>query len=577
MKMIDKRLFRESKEFKTYVPLNVAASILNAFFTGLSAYFLSKTIESIFIEKYSLEFVSKYVIGFMIIACTKILVNILIDIRVKNTSEKIKEGLKVRLIDKVASSNPLKVKNERHGELIYIFTEGIDKIVPYFSEYIPQLINSVIIPILIALGVFSVDKLSGLIMLLTYPIIPLFMKLIGYKSKEVNEKQWKKLSLLSSHFLDMLQGLSTLKVFGRSKLQEEKVYEVSESCRKATMEVLRISFLSAFVLELSATISTAVIAVSLGLRLVYNKISFLSAFFILILTPDFYLPLRQLGLKFHASLNGQVAMEKIEELEKFLEEKENSCCVSLDGPIRIEVKNLSYIHENKEAVRNISFTINAGEKAALIGESGSGKSTLVNILCKFLEVQRGAVFVNGIDINDIKREDYLKNVALVPQFPYIFNKSIEENIVLDYKENAEGLIDIYKKARIDRFAEHYIHRFSTIIGHGEETNVSGGEGQRIAIARALYKNASLLILDEPTSAMDPDTEEMLSEVIKNLSKDKTVLLSAHRLNTLKNTDKVLVMKEGKLIESGTPKELMLKKGYYYSLIKIEEQRVYEGI
>jgi ATP-binding cassette subfamily C protein CydD len=573
--MIDKRLLRECRSYKSYIPLSIISAIINAFFIVFSAYLLSETINAVFIKKYSLQAVEKYIIWFIANAGAKAAINFLMDTKIKNSSEQIKEGIRTGIFNKVISANPLKVKSERYGELINTLTEGIETVTPYFSQYIPQLFSSFIIPLIIGIAVFSIDRLSGLIMLITYPIIPVFMRLIGYKSKEVNERQWKKLSMLSSHFLEMHQGLSTLKAFGRSRLQEEKVYRVSEDYRKSTMEVLRVSFLSALVLELSATISTALIAVDLGLRLVYSKITFLNAFIILVLAPDFYLPLRQLGLKFHASLNGQVAIEKIEELQSFLEENtgETAANIGLDGEISIEVKNLSYSHDNKEAINNISFTINRGEKVALIGESGSGKSTLVNILCKLLEAPEGTVYINGRDINYINREEYLRKIAIVPQSPHIFNKSIVENITLGEEKYSESLLKAARDARVFEFTEEYADKLNTIIGDGEETAVSGGEKQRIAIARAIYIEADFIVLDEPTSAMDSETEELLGKVMEDCFRDKTVLLSAHRLNTVRNADKLLVMKDGKLIESGSPGELMLSKGYYCSLVKTEEERV----
>lgn len=572
--MIDKRLFREAKNSKIYIPLCIISTFLNAFFIVFAAYLLSKTVDCIFIQKYTFKATKIYIILFVINAGLRALVNFFIDINIKSISEDIKEDIRMNIFQKIIFSNPLKVKNQRYGELISTLTEGVEMITPYFSQYIPQLFSSFLIPLIVSIAVFSIDNLSGIIMLITYPIIPVFMRLIGYKSKEANEKQWKKLSMLSSHFLEMLQGLRTLKVFGRSKLQEEKVYKISEDYRKSTMEVLRISFLSALVLELSATISTAVIAVDLGLRLVYDKITFLNAFFILILAPDFYLPLRQLGLKFHASLNGQVAIEKIEEFQNFLEEKaEIEKSIDLGEEISIEVKNLSFSHDSKETINNISFKIHKGEKVAVIGESGSGKSTLVNILCKFLEVESGTVFINGKEINDINREEYLQKIAIVPQFPHVFNRTIKENIILSKEKDSEILNKVISISKLSFFVDEYKNKLETIIGDGEETEISGGEKQRIAIARAIYKNSSFVVLDEPTSAMDSETEELMTEVMQNCFSDKTVFISAHRLSTVKNVDKLLVMKDGKLIECGSPEELISMKGYYYSLIKTEEERV----
>jgi ATP-binding cassette subfamily C protein CydD len=367
----------------------------------------------------------------------------------------------------------------------------------------------------------------------------------------------------------MLQGLRTLKVFGRDKVQEEKIYEVSEDYRKSTMEVLRVSFLSALALETAATISTAMIAVNLGLRLVYDKISFFNAFFILVLAPDFYIPLRQLGLKFHSSLNGQVAIEKIEALENNLEyEDYGKDIYPIDSLDAIEVRGLSYSHEEKEALQNISFTIRSGEKIALVGESGSGKSTLINIICRLLQVDSGMVFINGMDIKTINKKAYIEKLAVVPQYPHIFSRSLQENIML--KSNmgeSTKFRKVCRQTRIDSFSGELSDTYNTLIGEGEKVEISGGESQRIALARAALKEADLIVMDEPTSALDPDTEEVIGELLKDTLKDKTVIISAHRLNTLKNADRILVLHKGSLVEEGTHDELLLNKGFYYSLLK----------
>jgi thiol reductant ABC exporter, CydD subunit len=573
--MINKRLLKESKFKGFYIIAIILTSLFNSLFIVVSAYLLSFIVAGIFLKTKTLEEIKIYIALFIGNAVLKTLFNFVSEVYIKNSSEEIKENLKDKLYKLVISANPYKVKNEKLGELINIITEGVEMVERYYSEYIPQFFAAFIIPLFICFGVAYVDKISALIMVITYPIIPVFMILIGYKSKEANERQWKKLNILSSHFIDMLQGLCTLKIFGISNNQEEKIFNISESHRKATMEVLKISFLSALVLELFATISTAIVAVNLGLRLVYDQISFLNAFFILVLTPDFYLPVRQLGLKFHASLNGVVAIEKIEILEekfrvKFLEDK----LVVEDNKFEIEVKNLSFVYDNKEVLKDISFKISSGEKIALIGESGSGKSTLINILSGFLEVQENTVFVNGIDINNIDRESYLKNITLVPQFPHIFNRTIEDNLTVGYKgiDNKE-LLNIYKNARVQEFSETYEKGYKTIIGEGENISISGGEAQRIAIARAMIKKSEFIIFDEPSSALDAEKEDVLIDAVKKHFKKNTILIAAHRLNTIKAVDKIIMLKEGKISEIGSHRELMKKRGDYYKLMESPEVEI----
>lgn len=573
--MLNKRLIKEARIKRLYIPANIVHSILNSIFIIINAYLLALVVDGVFIKKQSFQAVKMHILLFLLNAAIKSIFNFFIDNTVKKLSEHIKENIKKNTFNLIVSANPYKVKEQKNGELINILTEGSEMLTPYYSQYIPQFFASVIVPILICIFVAFKDPLSALIMLVTYPLIPFFMALIGYKSKEKNEQQWKKLTTLSSHFLDMLQGLRTLKVFGRSKIQVEKIYEISENYRRSTMDVLKVSFLSALVLETTAAISTAVVSVNLGLRLVYNKIDFFTAFFILVITPDFYIPLRQLGVKFHSSLNGQVAIEKVSAIEKVLSSDSHAAQEPLKAEkiASVEVKNLSFSHADKEALHNVSFKIISNEKIALVGDSGSGKSTLVNILSSFLKPEDNTVFINGININSLDKKYYLQKLAIVPQFPHIFNMSIEDNILLGNSISKEEFLNICRLTRVSDFAEKFKNKYKTVIGEGEDIAISGGEKQRIALARALVKKADIIILDEPTSALDPETEELLSRVINNILENKIVLIAAHRLNTIKSADNIFVLNNGFLIESGKHEELLKKKGKYYNMIKLAEEKL----
>lgn len=585
--MLNKRLFKESKVKKFYVIAVLLNSLLKSLFIIISVYCIAAIVSGIFLKNKTLEQIEFYFVLFFINLVIKTIINFFSDIYIKNSAEDIKENFRKRLFEFIINSNPYKVKNEKLGEIINVLTEAIEMIGQYYSEYIPQFFSAFIIPLLICFGVASVDKLSAFIMIITYPIIPLFMILIGYKSKEASENQWKRLTVLSSHFVEMLQGLTTLKLFGKSENQEEKIFKISENHRKATMEVLKVSFLSALVLELFSTISTAVVAVNLGLRLVYDKITFFNAFFILLLAPDFYLPMRHLGLKFHASLNGVIAIEKIESLEKKIAEgtleheleieKNNLKIMDTDikvNKFEIEVRGLNFVYGDKKILKNVSFKIASGEKVALIGESGSGKSTLINILSGLLKVEDNMIFINGKDINYIDKENYLGHITLVPQFPHVFNKSIEENIRLGDKNlDYEEILNIYRYAKVDEFSEAAEDGYKTIIGEGEKLTVSGGEIQRIAIARAMVKNSLFIIFDEPSSALDSEKEGLLIDVIKRYFINNTILIAAHRLNTIESADKIILLKEGQISEIGTHKELIERKEEYYKLMQSAEVNI----
>lgn len=570
--MLDKRLLKEVKAKPLYITLSIFHSVFNSAFIILNAYLLAFIVNSVFIKK--VDNIKIFILLFILNAGIKAIVNMLIEYFIKNYSETIKDNMKINLFSFMICSNPFKLKSINSGEVLTLLTEGMEMLTPYYSQYIIQVFASIIAPLMICISVLFTDRLSALIMLITYPLIPLFMTLIGYKSKEANEKQYRKLNILNSHFLELLQGLRTLKIFGRSKLQEHKVFQLSESFRKATMDVLKISFLSALVLETTAAISTAVVAVNLGLRLVYGKIDFFNAFFILVITPEFYIPLRQLGLKFHSSLNAKVSIDKIEDLEKALGSDDDLLHnLKEKNRLEIEVKNLNYSHESTETLNNISFKINSGEKIALVGESGSGKSTLINLLSGFLKAQDNMIFINGKDTNQLNPYSYRDLLALVPQFPHIFNMSIEDNILLGNKNlDYKDFLKICRLTKVDQFTEKYKNKYKTLIGDGEAVAVSGGEKQRISLARALAKNASFIIMDEPTSALDPDTEELVPELIFTHLRDTTIFISSHRLNIIKKADKILVLKDGSLIEMGNHEELIKNKGIYYNMASASEEK-----
>ncbi|MCB2294758.1 thiol reductant ABC exporter subunit CydD [Clostridium algoriphilum] len=573
MTMLNTRLLKESSYKKYYKPLIILEPLLMGIFIVVSAYILATIVNKVFIKKETVNRINIYLVLFLLTAVIKALVNFLIQSYIKNSAEDIKENIKEKSFKSIITGNPYKVKKKKLGEIINTLTDGAEMITPYYSQYIPQAASAVIIPMILIIVTAFIDKWSSLIMIFTYPLIPLFMILIGYKSKELNEKQWKKLSLLSFHFIDMLQGLSTLKIFERSKTQESKVFKTSENYRKATMEVLKVSFSSALVLELFSTISTAIIAVNLGLRLVYGKITFLSAFFILIITPDFYLAIRNLGLRFHSSLNGTVSIEKIDSITKELEYgdiicKSTNTCEYIS---EIEVKNLSYSYGDKIALNNLSFKIKKGEKFALVGEIGSGKSTLINILSGFVKPSDGMVFINGKDINYIDKEEFLSKISIASQSPYIFNKTLEANVTLGIKElNPIKLHEIYKLTKIEELKNKLEDGYQTLIGEGENVAIRGGEIQKIALARVLAKDTQLIILDEPSSALDCKSEELFTDLMNGYLKETTVLIATHRLNTLKSIHKIIVLNAGNLVEMGTHEELINNKNKYYEFVGSSE-------
>ncbi len=468
------------------------------------------------------------------------------------------------------------------GEVLTLFLSGIEDLDKYFSEFFPQIIYACAVPVIFLSFIFPVDPLSGLILLVTAPLIPLFMILIGNRAEKVTQDQWDQFSKLGGYYLDSLRGLVTLKILNQGKAYSKILEHLNEDYQQATMNVLRISFLSAFVLEIIATISTAVIAVEIGLRLLYGSFSFQTAFFILLLVPEYFLPLRQLSLKFHASSRGLAASVRIFEFLGLEEWNENPVTVSIDVPetssdlknmvensLVIRFNNVGYTYPQRDipAVADLTFQINNGQHVAVVGDSGSGKSTLVNLLLRFIDPDQGDISINGLPLSNIPVSHWLSEIAYVPQFPYIRSGTVENNIQMDSSnKDAARIWKAIEAAQLGEWVSSLPLGIHTRVGE-DGFRLSSGEAQRLVIARALYRNSQIVIMDEPTSAIDPETEMYLQTAQKLLSAGKTVITIAHRLPTIVEADLILVLKAGRLVEQGKHQSLLGNGGDYFRFIK----------
>lgn len=491
----------------------------------------------------------------------------------------VKEDLRNRLFAKIERLGPAFTRAERTGELTAAALEGVEALDAYFSQYLPQLVITGLVPLSVLIFVFPLDPLSGLVLLVTAPLIPFFMIMIGKAAEAVTRRQYETLSLLSAHFLDSLQGLTTLKMFGRSKAHARSIAQASERFRDVTLSVLRVTFLSALTLELIATISTAVVAVEVGLRLLYGHLTFDKALFLLILAPEFYIPLRMLGTRFHAGMAGTTAAERIfkvldlDEPEKAKQEpQENTQKAGRISMITMENLSFTYPGDTEPVLENITLHIRAGEHLALVGPSGAGKSTLISLLLGFLQPQTGDIFTQYVP-DDLSGTPWivpgsppLAEIAWVPQTPYLFHDTIAANLRLA-RPNAslEELEAAARAAHLDEFIHTLPQGYETIIGE-EGARLSGGEAQRLALARAFLKDAPILILDEPTSSLDPQTETLLQESTRQLMQGRTVITIAHRLNTVTRADRIVVLQAGRIVEMGTHRQLLKRGGLYAQLI-----------
>jgi ATP-binding cassette subfamily C protein CydD len=488
----------------------------------------------------------------------------------------VKTSLRERLLSHLAALGPAFTQAERTGELATAAVEGVESLDAYFSQYLPQLILAASIPLSILLLVFPVDLLTGIVFLLTAPLVPFFMILVGRTAESLTGRQYASLSRLSAHFFDVLQGLSTLKALGQARGQARVIADVSEHYRRVTMQVLQMTFLSALALELLTTLSTAIVAVEIGLRLLYARLEFLPAFFILVIAPEFYMPLRQLGLKFHAGMSGATAAKRIFEiLDTPLSSSRSGVLLETQGDelphhLRFDItfEKVTYCYSDRDvpAVSDLSFRILPGRLTALVGPSGSGKSTIASLLLRFIEPAAGQVLVDGQPLNNLSVEDWRRQVAWVPQSPYLFHDSLAANLRIANPFAGEPeLVRACEQAGLMDFIASLPAGFETLIGE-RGARLSGGQLQRLALARAFLKDAPFLLLDEPTSSLDPGLEAELRSSVQRLVRGRTALVIAHRLSTVYQADQILVLASGQVRETGTHAELLARAGLYAGLM-----------
>ena len=568
--MFDKRLFKELKIIKLYWVKVTVTNFVAVTLTILQAFFLSSIINDIFINKKDIGSITKSVLILILIVVLRAVIGFGLELYNRRTSIKIKANLRNNLINAFIKKGPIRLKNDKPGEIITLVQDGVEGMDGYFSEFIPQMIlASICVPVIFIVAV-SKDWISGLIMIVTIPLIPIFMMLIGMMADKLNKKQWKALQSMGGHFLDVLRGLPTLKLFGRSKRQAEIVGQISEDYRKATLEVLKVAFLSALVLELVATLSTALISVSLGVRLLYSMINFKTAFFVLLLTPDYYQSMRSLGAKFHSAMSSiSIADEVYLNLSEKSYEPSITTNKIISKDVEISIDNLGFEYtEGQPVLKNLTMEIPFGKKTSLVGKSGSGKSTIISLIMGFIEGYSGNLKINNIELKEISKENWVNNFAYVPQNPKIFKASVLENLAISRPTASnEEIMKIAKITGVDYFVEKLPKGYDSIIGEGG-ISLSGGESQLISIARACLKDVKFVLLDEPTSALDPETERKINAALEILVTGKTTLTIAHRIPTIINSDKIYVIEDGSIVEQGTHEELIKLENNYYNLLNV---------
>jgi len=584
--MFNRRLLAEAGTVNWYLALAVGMGLVTGMLVVLQASYLARTVSLVFLEGEGLAGVWPWLLALLAVILVRGGVAWLGESAAHSAAARIKHALRQQLLSHLYALGPVHLRRERTGEMVNLLVEGVEAMEAYFSRYLPQLALAAMVPLMILGFVFPLDLMTGIILLFTAPLIPLFMLLIGRRAETLSQQQWESLSRMSAHFLDVLQGLTTLKIFGRSKAQAQAIARVSDRFRDTTLGVLRVAFLSALALELLVTVSTAVVAVALGLRLVYGRIPFEQAFFLLLLAPEFYGPLRLLGSQFHAGLAGVTAATSLfaaldtpapsgPVLPPSAALRSTSSC-SQDEPgqqptvrgLRVVFRDVhcAYDGGTRPALQGVSFSLNPGETVALVGASGAGKSTVINLLLGFIQPDQGSIMVNGVPLAQLSPQEWYRQLTLVPQHPYLFSGTIMDNICLGRPQaTLDQVVAAAQLAGAHDFIASLPGGYDTQVGQGGLV-LSGGQAQRLAIARAFLMDTPLVILDEATAGLDWESEQVVQEALARLRRGRTVLVIAHRLNTVKTADRILVLDAGRVVETGSHEELLDRRGSYYRLV-----------
>ena len=538
VKPIDPRLLRYARATRLFMVAVVGLGVVGAALVIAQAMLIAEVVVGAFQHGMTVAELRTPLLLLAAVAGSRALVSWLTELAAHRASAAVKSELRGRLLQRSVELGPGWLRGQRTGSLVALATRGVDALDDYFSRYLPQLGLAVVVPVAVLARIVTEDWVSAAIIVGTLPLIPVFMVLIGWATQSRMDRQWRLLSRLSGHFLDVVAGLPTLKVFGRAKAQAESIKRITGEYRQATMRTLRIAFISSFALELLSTLSVALVAVTIGMRLVHGEMDLYIGFVILVLAPEAYLPLRQVGAQYHAAAEGLAAAEEIFAVLETPVPASGSAPVPAGG-IAFEGVTVRYPGRSEDAVSGVSFAVEPGETVALVGPSGAGKSTLLNALLGFVRPAEGRVRVGGADLAEVDLEQWRSRIAWVPQRPHLFAGTITENVRLARPDADDTAV---RQALSDAGAMGFVDALprgtETLLGE-DGAGLSAGQRQRLALARAFLADRPVLLLDEPTAALDGATEAEVVEAVRRLAVGRTVLLVVHRPALLGVADRVV--------------------------------------
>ena len=579
-KYLQKWLRAQQETIKKLMRVNIVLATLSALILVAQTYFLATLLDKLIMQNVPRDELIPYFLGIIIGFGMRA---IILWAREKigfQSGQLLRNHIRQKILDKIHLVGPATINQKPAGSWASIMLEQVENLHNFYARFLPQQSLSAIVPIVILIAVFPLNWAAGLILMITAPLVPLFMIIVGIAAADNSQKNMDTLSRLSAQFLDRLRGLETLRLFNRTSEQTEHIENATEDFRETTMDVLKLAFLSSAVLEFFTSISIALMAVYFGFSYLgqiefgtYNApLTLFTGFFCLILAPEFYQPLRDLGAYYHDRAAGIGAADAIVDFleSDYLTVHQNEKTISLESAVEISAENLVILSTQGSALtKPLNFQIPANHNVALVGQSGAGKTSLMNVILGFLPYE-GSLKINGQELRESNLADWRKHIAWVGQNPLLLQGTIKENLLLgDIRANDEEINQALIRSQAKEFTDKLgLHHEIKDGGLG----VSVGQAQRLAIARALLRKGDLLLLDEPTASLDAQSENLVLHALNEASQHQTTLMITHRIEDLKQCDQIFVMQRGEIVQQGKFAELQ-HEGFFAELLAQRQQDI----